>query len=730
MLPYPADSEASPPPPRVRGRRENYFAPDPRDRFGRYSEASPPPPRVRGRRENYFAPDPRDRFGRYSEASSPPPRVRTPDPRDDSPPQSKPVYFELPREKDFDSALIVAAKAGDVEWLLHQDSDLPDINESDRYLSAALHYAAERGSIEFVRLLIDKSADPNVKDSWGRTPLFNAVKLHSATARREIVGLLLGANIDASSADNHGVTALEVALVADNIDMDIVSQLVKVDAQALIRIVSDCKRGFDRSHHRVDQTLKLINAKADVDVRRSDATGDTPLIIAAKAGCLAVVEALISNGADVELVTTDEEEKGPLHCAVVAGWEDCVKYLVNLGKAKLEATSRGRTPLLIAADSGKEDLVRFLLAKKADITALSNSGYTATELACINGHDKVAEVILNHMTEDQIIDSYITVHGTDSRPLIWVAAKYGCTRVAQCLIKIINDRNLPKNFLSEQRRGLHKENEEPECAIGYEAVRTNNPAMAKLLLNHSASFEGTDSKGNGVVHHIARNGFDEILGDLLDIETMKLQIKERNADGKRPVELAIEGDYEKVVKLLLKSEYPGRSEPPLADFDTTKWATLHWIAYYGELDLARLSTDPKNLKNPLVDDPLGAGRLAFEIAEKYHSKNIELLECMRPSEVVKHGPDPSAINLIRPKAPESAVSVCRHIPGNILDVYQEGYIRARGHSLYDVIYQYGPQRIMSAIKNAQNVQGSLKFRWIHLPANNVSVSKPYFRIQV
>ena len=44
-----------------------------------------------------------------------------------------------------------------------------DVNARNRYGTTPLHLASKRGTLEFVRLLIDHGADIDLKDNEGRT---------------------------------------------------------------------------------------------------------------------------------------------------------------------------------------------------------------------------------------------------------------------------------------------------------------------------------------------------------------------------------------------------------------------------------------------------------------------------------------------------------------------------------------------------------------------------------
>lgn len=87
----------------------------------------------------------------------------------------------------------------------------PDIY--NYYGGTALIPAAEKGHVETVRLLLDKSAvDANHINRLGWTALMEAVVLSDgADAHQQIVKLLLAHGADASITDNDGVSVMEHA---------------------------------------------------------------------------------------------------------------------------------------------------------------------------------------------------------------------------------------------------------------------------------------------------------------------------------------------------------------------------------------------------------------------------------------------------------------------------------------------------------------------------------------
>ena len=57
---------------------------------------------------------------------------------------------------------------------------------------------------------------------------------------------------------------------------------------------------------------------------------------------------------------------------------------------------RKRTPLHIAAEEGQEELITFLLSKKADANITDSDGYTPVDLAAKNQHKDAAKIFLMH----------------------------------------------------------------------------------------------------------------------------------------------------------------------------------------------------------------------------------------------------------------------------------------------------------------------------------------------
>lgn len=84
----------------------------------------------------------------------------------------------------------------------------------------------------------------------------------------------------------------------------------------------------------------------------------------------------------------------PLWLAVMHSHESATAVLLNMGANPNPRTERtGMTPLMSAAVSGKENLVRLLLAHRADKRLVDKEGKTAADFAKMAHREQIARLI-------------------------------------------------------------------------------------------------------------------------------------------------------------------------------------------------------------------------------------------------------------------------------------------------------------------------------------------------
>ena len=178
-----------------------------------------------------------------------------------------------------------AAWGGDLAGVQAELDKGTDVNAKDA-LGTPLHYAADLGHKEIVKLLIANDADVSAKTKWGQPPMQNA----APSGHKEIVELLIAKGADVNDADDGGWTPLHEAV--------------------------------DRGHKEIAELL----IAEDADVNAKDEDGITPLL-RALSGQKEIVELLITKGADVN--AKDDKGRTPLDRAV--GYTETVTLLREHG---------------------------------------------------------------------------------------------------------------------------------------------------------------------------------------------------------------------------------------------------------------------------------------------------------------------------------------------------------------------------------------------------------------
>lgn len=125
-------------------------------------------------------------------------------------------------------------------------------------------------------------------------------------------------------------------------------------------------------------TELLINDKR-TDVDLSNKYGETPLMIASIEGDLPVVKTLVLQ----KKAMVNHIGWTPLHYACSKGNLEVAQFLVTNG-ALVDSPSPGNTtPLMMAVQSGNEQLIKLLLDKGADIQLRNTNGLSAIDIADI-----------------------------------------------------------------------------------------------------------------------------------------------------------------------------------------------------------------------------------------------------------------------------------------------------------------------------------------------------------
>uniref|UniRef100_A0A9J7Y3M3 Ankyrin repeat domain 28 n=2 Tax=Cyprinus carpio TaxID=7962 RepID=A0A9J7Y3M3_CYPCA len=354
------------------------------------------------------------------------------------------------------SPLHLAAYHGHHQALEVLVQSLLDLDVRTAQGHTPLDLAAFKGHVECVDVLINQGASILVKDyTLKRTPIHAAVMviidcrvrfiymffrtplmLSVLGGHTECVYSLInkGANVDAK--DKRGRTALHRGAVTGH--EECVEALLQHNASFMVR---DC-RGRSPVHlaaacGHVGVLGGLLHAAQSVVTIPviTDHQGYTPLHWACYNGHDTCVEVLLEQ----ELFhKTEGNTFSPLHCAVTplhaAAFTDhveCLQLLLGHNAQVNCVDAGGKTPLMMAAENGQTNAVEVLVSSaKADLTLQDANKNTALHLACSKGHETSALLILEKITDRNLINSTSAALQTP----LHVAAKNGLTVVVQELL--------------------------------------------------------------------------------------------------------------------------------------------------------------------------------------------------------------------------------------------------------------------------------------------------------
>ena len=205
----------------------------------------------------------------------------------------------------------------DLDKLLKSLS-INDINSRDAHGRTALWWAANRGDLGALTLLIQHGADVNVGSNAGFTPLGTALLTSKSCARA-----LLKAHADATLSNDRGWTALHLASF------------------------------YGASISILDQILLQFG-----DINSLTVDGYTALMIAAQRGHGLFCERLISQGIDQNIVNIDGE--CALHLAMHNRHSNVLRLFLSHGTQHHLKTKAGETLLHYAAMYGDAECLEVL----------------------------------------------------------------------------------------------------------------------------------------------------------------------------------------------------------------------------------------------------------------------------------------------------------------------------------------------------------------------------------
>lgn len=292
--------------------------------------------------------------------------------------------------------ITIAARNGDAAEVERLIKKRVDLNAMDKIFGfTALMYAAQHNRADIAKLLIDAGAKVNKKNKNDVSALFVAATSNAA----DVAKLLVAAGADMNyEQKGDGYTPLLVASrdVSFETAKVLVDAGVKVDKRINGLLKHQKTALMEAARNGSSKVVKLlIDAGADVNAR--DKNGFTPLHYwggGYEDSSVEVGRLLVAAKADVNARNDDGETT--LMSAAKGRSPVSMQILIDAGADVNAKDKNGRTALMNASDQRPDFAagVKILIAKKAEVNAQTNYGWSPLFYAAANNAFSTAQLLL------------------------------------------------------------------------------------------------------------------------------------------------------------------------------------------------------------------------------------------------------------------------------------------------------------------------------------------------
>lgn len=346
-----------------------------------------------------------------------------------------------------------------------------NVNARDDEGETPLFLAAQTGKVDMVELLLTNiHVNPDLGNLQGDTPLHQAVRNDD----KDVAELLVAHHLDANPKPNEpheDQTHLDAPVQPES--RETVQEVLEGNAHADYKDDSGTT-AVDAAASEGDDELAEVMVSRDADVNVKNNEGETPLGLAVQMEVengdfgpnqrRDMIELLLAKGAWIDSI--DNRGLTPLQQAIAA--DD--KYLVELllkRRPNFKLDTRGgygRTPLFVAQEFNRLDMMELLLAKGAGVDERDEGDHTPLSDAAANGRVKAVEILLAHRAR------------VDARDGDGIAPLHRATRRGQgAAMKVLLDHGADVNARDQYgATALHR------------AVSIGSRDLVELLLAHGA----------------------------------------------------------------------------------------------------------------------------------------------------------------------------------------------------------------------------------------------------
>ncbi|XP_071102782.1 uncharacterized protein [Haliotis cracherodii] len=486
-------------------------------------------------------------------------------------------------DADGNSLLHLACQGGNTAIVQHVLSP-SNINSRGLRGSTPVMVAAVSGHQSVFELLMSNKADLTLVDTSGDSLLHLACRGGNTAIVQHV---LSPCNINSRGIQRY--TPVMVAAVSGH---QSVFDLL-VSNQADLTLVSTSGDSLLHLACRGGNTAIVQHVLSPSNINSRGINGCTPVIVAAVSGHQSVFDLLVSNQADLTLVSTSGDSL--LHLACRGGNTAIVQHVLSPSNINSRGIN-GCTPVMVAAVSGHQSVFDLLVSNQADLTLVDADGDSLLHLACrggntaivqhvlspsninsrglrgstpvmvaaVSGHQSVFELLMSNKADLTLVD-------TSGHSLLHFACRGGNTAIVQHVLS-------PSNINSRGMQGST-----PVMA----AAHSGHQSVFDLLVSNQADLTLVDTDGNSLLHHACEGGNTAIVQHVLSPSN----INSRGRHGCTPLMAAAVSGHQSVFELLMSNQ------ADLTLVDTDGNSLLHLACQGGNTAIVQHVLSPSNINS-------------------------------------------------------------------------------------------------------------------------------------
>jgi len=408
-----------------------------------------------------------------------------------------------------------------IKYLIEGDNDFkPQININAKDINGnyplITFIRSDRCShLNLLLYLLEKGANPNVKDSNGYSPLMLSIQKEfemSENIPHSFVKILIKHGADVNEKDANGNTLLALSVQKNCIRMvDYLLQngcpMNEKDASGnypLMVAISQNQYEIVKLFMRYGKKFHQLKKFRILDIN-----GNTPLTLAYKLNLSSIFKYLLKY---LNINDTDAQGKSLLFHALERNDTKVVKYLIQVGAIVNQEDILGNTPLIYAIKRGSLFLVQKLVEHGANINVKDRSGTPSLIIAYDYQKMDIFKYLIEHnvtinepFTENEINSIFFRIIIDKQIENLNYIIKYGAN--VNCLIGslkstplmyacLFNDISMVK-CLVENNANLNISNSQGNTALAY-AISKHNLELVNYLIDHGADIYHKNNKEKSI----------------------------------------------------------------------------------------------------------------------------------------------------------------------------------------------------------------------------------------